>query len=374
MQPLRHVSRLARPAFLSLLALAAPGVARAQSTEQRIERLAESLAASAERIAAKVERHATMFADRMEREWSRRDRADWRRDRGDSPRGRGVLSDGVSAPSLDTVVAFSPDGTIDLSNVAGDIIVTGWDRREVRIQARSERGDLEYSISSSRITIEERGDEWRRGRRERRGDDGDTRFELSVPRGVRVVARSTSGDVTLRGTGGEVEANTMGGDVEVEDATRRIEIGTLSGDVTARRLKGNVEANSVSGSVELDDVDGDVRIESTSGDLSLTNTRAREIDASTTSGEIVFSGTIASDGRYEFHSHSGNIELTVPASTDARFSVETYSGEMGSDFPITLEPGRRSGSRGRRFEFTVGNAGARVVAETFSGNLDIRKR
>ena len=204
MQSVRIVSRLARPALFSLLALVAPGVAGAQSTEEQIERLAESLAASAERIAAKVERHATHFADRLEREWSRRERAGSRRDGDDRLRGRRVLSDGVQAPSLDTTVAFSPDGTIDLTNVAGDIIVTGWDRREVQIKARSDRGDLEYAISESRITIEERGDNWRRSRRDRRDrsdDNEDTRFELSVPRGVRVIAHSTSGDVTLRGTG-----------------------------------------------------------------------------------------------------------------------------------------------------------------------------
>jgi DUF4097 and DUF4098 domain-containing protein YvlB len=241
----------------------------------------------------------------------------------------------------------------------------------VPITAPPHRGDLEYSLSNSRVTIEERAE---RGRWGRRDDNEDTRYELTVPRGVRVIAHSTSGDIKLSGTGGEVEANTLSGDVTVDDAMRRVEVGTVSGDVSGSRLKGDVQANSVSGSVTLDDVEGEVHVESTSGDLSLGNAKSREIDASTTSGEIVFSGAFASDGRYEFHSHSGNIELTVPSSSNARFSVETYSGEMGSDFPITLQPGQRAGSRGRRYEFNVGSGGPRVVAETFSGNLDIRKR
>ena len=150
---------------------------------------------------------------------------------------------------VDTTVAFSSEGTIDLSNLSGDIVVTGWSRREAQIKATSERGRLELDVSSSRITLEEegRGSMWGGGRR------GETRYEVSVPRGVRVIARSTSGDVTVRGTGGEVEASSTSGDVQVEDAVRRIELTSVSGDVTARQLKGTVEATSVSGNVELDE-------------------------------------------------------------------------------------------------------------------------
>ncbi len=356
--------RLSRILTLCAVAISTPALLRAQSTDRQVERLAETIAATVERAAAQVEKHATAFANGFEREWNRQQRDD--RDRR-----RRRSSDTIDRPTLDTTVAFSSDGTVDLTNVAGDIVVTGWDRKEVRIKARSERGDLEYSLSNSRITIEERAE---RGRWSRRDDSEDTRYELSVPRGVRVIAHSTSGDIKLRGTGGEVEANTLSGDVSVEDATRRVEVGTVSGEVSGTRLKGTIEANSVSGGVTLDDVEGDVRIESTSGDLSITNAKSREIDASTTSGEIVFAGSLAADGRYEFHSHSGNVELTVPSAINAHFSVETYSGELGSDFPITLQPGQRAGARGRRFEFNVGTGGARVIAETFSGNLDIRKK
>jgi DUF4097 and DUF4098 domain-containing protein YvlB len=125
--------------------------------------------------------------------------------------------------------------------------------------------------------------------------------------------------------------------VEVTDATRRVEVSSISGDVTARKLRGNVDATSVSGDVDLDDVEGDVRAETTSGDIVLAGVVSRDVEASTTSGEVTFAGDLSNDGRYEFHSHSGTIALTIPASTNARFSVETFSGELDSAFPITLQ-------------------------------------
>jgi hypothetical protein len=344
--------------------------AGAQSTERSIERMAESIAAAAERMAARVERRATVMADRLAREFERKQRRDpsWRRDDWDDDRDDDRQEQLRSR--IDTTFAFPADGLLDLSNLSGTIIVTGWDRREAQVKATSTRGLLDLSVSSARITLEEEG----RGSRWGRSGRDETRYEVSVPRGVRVRARSTSGDVTVTGTNGEVEASSTSGDVEVTGATRRVELSSVSGDVTARDLKGTVDASSVSGSVELFGVEGAVRVGTTSGDIGLASVTARDVEASTTSGEIVFGGSVAEDGRYEFHSHSGNIELSVPAAISARFSVETYSGEIDSDFPITLQPGERSSRRQRRFEFNVGGGGARIVAETFSGNLEIRKR
>ena len=359
------------PLLALVLAAALPGSALAQSsdranersTERSIERMAESIAAAAERMAARVEKHATIMADRIEREFDRKRKSGsydhWDDDSIQQGRTR-----------IDTTFAFAEDGTIDLSSISGDIVVTGWSRREAQIKATSERGRLELDASSSRITLEEhgRGSMWG----SRRGPD--TRYEVSVPRGVRVIARSTSGDVSVRGTGGAVEGNSTSGDVTIEDATRRVELSSVSGDVTARKVRGTVDASSVSGSIELDDVEGELHVNTTSGDIQLGDVVSRDIEASTTSGDITFSGNISGDGRYEFNSHSGNIELAIPSSANARFAVETYSGELDSDFPITLQPGDRSSRRPRRFEFTVGNGGPRIVAETFSGDLQIRKR
>ncbi len=370
---------------LAALLVVGPVALTAQSseraTERSVERMADNIAAAAERLAARIERNAALLADRFEREFNKKN-SHWDHDRKDRPRSVDDIEWQDARSKIDTTIAFASDGTLELSNVAGDIIVTGWDRREARIKAVSERGRLDVELSSSRITLEVLSS--RTGRGERYG--GETRYELSVPRGVRVIAHSTSGDITIRGSGGEIDAASTSGDVMVDDAVGRVEISSVSGDVQGSRLKGSVEANSVSGGVEVADVQGDVHVGTTSGDISLTGVTSRDIEASTTSGEIEYNGVVENDGRYEFHSHSGGIVLTIPSASNARFAVETFSGEMESDFPITLQPTDRangtsrnnltgvSNRRQRRFEFTVGSGSARIVAETFSGDLEIRKR
>jgi len=55
-----------------------------------------------------------------------------------------------------------------------------------------------------------------------RGRTGDSKLEVWVPVGVRVVARSTSGDVTVKGTKAEVDAHSTSGDVVVQDRAGRL--------------------------------------------------------------------------------------------------------------------------------------------------------
>jgi len=266
---------------------------------------------------------------------------------------------------IDTTFAFNRNGVVDLTQISGDVVVTAWDRAEARVRAYAERGRVRWDLSSSRIAVD---------LEPIRGRVGDTRFEVSVPVGVRVIARSTSGDVSVRGTRGAVEAQSTSGDVEVEDATDRIVIEAVSGDVRASRLSGTVRAESVSGTIEARDVSGDVRAETTSGDVSLTGVTSKSIYIETVSGEVEYEGNIDPSGRYEFRSHSGDVRLAIPENSSAQFSVQTYSGSLDTEFSLTLQPGQRATGRPRRFEFTLGSGSARVTAESFSGDIVLTRR
>jgi DUF4097 and DUF4098 domain-containing protein YvlB len=263
---------------------------------------------------------------------------------------------------IDTTVALSGNGTVDLSLVSGEIVVTSWDRNEVRVHATSERGILRFDASPSRVTLGVRSD---------RGRLGDTRYEVTIPRSVRLVAQGVSGDVSTRG-GSDVEAHSVSGSVEVVDATGKVTIESVSGDASAQRVGAGVKASTVSGELTLSDVTGDVDANTVSGDIILDGVKSSFVRTNTTSGEIQFAGTLDPKGRYEFNSHSGDIEIAVPGG-GATLDVHTFSGDVESDFPMTLQPGARSGERGKGMQFTIGGGGARISAQTFSGDITIER-
>ncbi len=266
--------------------------------------------------------------------------------------------------SLDTTLAIARDGTVDLSNVSGDITVTSSNRAEVRIRARlEEHGTLTLDATGSRVAL---------GVRSVGNRLGEATFQVVVPNNARVIVASVSGDINLRGPFGRTEARSVSGDVNVSN-TQRLIVNSVSGDVTVRNVEGSTTAKSVSGDLRLTSLAGDVHAESVSGDVILDGIRSESVRAETVSGNVRYSGSVTSRGRYELRSHSGDLRLTVPANTGATVSAETFSGTMRSDFQMTLQPGDVRGPGRRRMEFTIGQGDAQIRLTTFSGNIVINR-
>jgi putative adhesin len=353
----RNISRVA---FL-LLALSTTALSAQSSKEKERERERQQEAREreierrAERLSRNIEKIAEASVDQALRTVESTLAGLDRHYQGDGSRQN-------SQSRIDTTFAFTRDGVLDLTTFSGDVIVTGSTRQEARVRGLTERG-TRWRFSSTRITIEAEG---------YRGRSGDAGYEITVPEGARVILRSMNGSLTVRGVKGAVELSTNNGDVEVTDAVGTVEMVTLSGDATGSRIRGSVDATSLNGTVSLTDVQGTkIAAESTSGSVELVNVVSADIDATTVSGEVDFTGPLDPKGRYAFASHSGTVTLNIPASTSARFSIETFNGEVDSDFPYTLQPNREK--NGQKLEFNVGAGEARVTAESFSGGITIRK-
>lgn len=277
---------------------------------------------------------------------------------------------------IDTTVTLARGGSVDLSLISGDITVTAGSGDQVRVRGMSERVPFifERSASSVRVRLETSDCDGRRRGRRNYDCDGDERLEVSVPSGTRVIGNTVSGSVVVRGVNGEVEAQSVSGDVEVDGAQRRARLHSVSGDVSGRSLQGDVNAQSVSGDVDLQSVTGTVDAQSVSGDLTLRGVRSDRVEVETVSGEVTYDGTFSRDGRYDFKSHSGDVRLVMPADVAASLEVHTFSGEIDSDFQMTLDAGSDTGRRrDRNMSFKLNGGGARVTAETFSGTVNLER-
>ena len=269
---------------------------------------------------------------------------------------------------IDTTVGLDRGGTVDLSLISGRIRVTGWDRQEVKISAAIDEGLLRLDANGSRVTLSvDEADGTRRHRG--RHDVGDARYEVSVPRGSRLILEAVSGDVSASGSQGEIEATSVSGDVDVANGVREVSVESVSGSAHAAQINGNLRAESVSGDVRVETVTGNVEASSVSGSIRLIGVQSKDVRTETVSGDVVYSGSIEPGGRYSFESHSGNVRLSIPRGAGAQFSVETFSGDITTDFPVTVPP--TSGTREGRMDFTIGDGRARVTAQTFSGRIVI---
>jgi DUF4097 and DUF4098 domain-containing protein YvlB len=260
---------------------------------------------------------------------------------------------------IDTTFAFEKNGSVTLSATNGDIIVTGGSDAKIHVRATSDNGNLSLDASPSRVTLQSRG--------------GDSRFEVTVPFGVQIIARSQSGDITIRDTRGAVEAHATAGDLQIEGVDGRLDVNTLSGALTARDVTGDADIVTTSGDVKVFNLTGSADIGTVSGDVELRGVTGKTVRAKTTSGDVRFDGLIDAAGRYEFGTHSGDVELHVQRDASAQLTVSTWSGGITSDFPITLRPGDHAigTAVGKRYTFEIGGGGGRITAETFSGDITL---
>lgn len=268
---------------------------------------------------------------------------------------------------VDSTFAFGRNGWVDVSLAGGTVIVNGWTRPEARVRGRAESGIIEAELINGRIAITVRPE-----RNSRNRNLGSVSVEIDVPVGTRVMVSTAGGDIRIRGTQAEVQANSAGGDIEVVDASERVKVTTAGGDIRVEKSRGRTEIGTSGGDIELYEIVGPLQIRSVSSDLVLRAVESSDVRISTTSGDVSYQGLVDPKGTYEITAHSGDVTFAVPEGTGAALSLQTYNGDINSDFRMTLMPGsnlRRT--RGQRMEFDIGGGGARIRIETFSGDITI---
>lgn len=130
-----------------------------------------------------------------------------------------------------------------------------------------------------------------------------------------------------------------------------------------------IDAGTVSGDIRIEGAHGDVRASAVSGDLKLRDLHATSVRATSVSGDVdVVVSQLSGDGPLTFKSVSGDVTVAVPAGLDADFSMSTVSGDLETDFPLTL-----NGRMGRRsIHASIGKGGRELSVSTVSGSVRLR--
>lgn len=184
---------------------------------------------------------------------------------------------------------------------------------------------------------------------------------VETSRGIMVCAMFRSKDMECDERGSRVHEGRRWGRDEWEDVSIDIEVRAPKTMV--------VDARSVSGDVRVVGAEGNVRAGSVSGDVRMEALRASSVRASSVSGDVTVGvQELTGDGPLQFTSVSGNVTAELPKGIDADVTMRTVSGNLDSDFPLTLN-GRVSRSS---LEARIGRGGRELEVRTVSGNVRLR--
>ncbi len=258
----------------------------------------------------------------------------------------------VRVTSTSGNLEISQVGPLNASTTSGDI----------RVEAVS--GRTLVNTSSGNIQI------LRAGPTEAKTTSGDVR--VADTEGA-VTARSNSGKITARNIGGDLWVKTISGEVLAENVKGLVNASSTSQEITVRNASSDVKAISISGDVRLECVKGRAESSTVSGSISLEGIGG-DIEATTTSGDVRFNGMLRSTGHYRLKSFSGEARMNlagfVPGFTAA---LSTYSGDIETDFALTVESPERQGAVNRRLVGRYGDGKTQVSLESFSGGIQLKK-
>lgn len=274
---------------------------------------------------------------------------------------------GISGEEIDETVEIAADGLVLVDNLAGSIEFVTWDRSAVQI--RGEAGDdveeIEINETSKGVHVRVRN------RSGERHIDG-TELYIRIPATASIEAEGVSADISVDGSSGEsVVLDTVSGDLEVDASVQRIELNSVSGDIEFQGSAQRSLVESVSGEITVVGTGGEIQINTVSGDVSLEAGEVTRGRFEVVSGELTLELALADGGRLGCDSMSGDVTLRLPASQQARFTAQSYSGDIHTDFGQSL---RVSKGPGVMLEHLVGDNGADIRLETFSGDISIRSQ
>ena len=291
----------------------------------------------------------------------------------------------VTAP-FSRVVPLGRNGTLDLENLAGDVIITGGRGSVVRIEAvKRVRNPLESQARSLlqqlQIAIVERGgnvDVRTLHPMRARNTFGTVDYTIVVPSASNVTVRTMTGDVRVTNVNGELRAEAVNGDV-VATGVRRVRlVKTMSGNIELADAEADeLTASTMSGDLIVSNAKGRFfDLQSVTGHVRLTNVEPDRAHLLSMEGDIEYLGRFVPSGRYEFQSHGGNIRLTPTNNQGFDIQARTFGGIFRSDYALKITEDTAGQSRrgGRTVHGTFGDAGAAITAHSMNGNIVIVRR
>jgi DUF4097 and DUF4098 domain-containing protein YvlB len=282
-----------------------------------------------------------------------------------------LLAQSASAEDIEKSAQADPRGEVVISNVAGEVEVTGWDRNEVHVSADLSDGvqRLDFKTSGARTTIEvvlPKG----------RSFQGSSDLRVQVPRNSSLAITTVSADQTIKDVRGMQRLQAVSGMIQTELWNEDLEIQSVSGDVNVRGRdgKGTLRANTVSGGMRLDDIGPEMELGSVTGDMQVRVEELSRARIKTTNGNLELrTAKLSDDARIEAEAINGDLRFRFRGALNAEFDIETFNGEIDNCFGPKPRRSREYGP-GNELRFKEGSGDGRVRIKALNGTVEVCNR
>jgi DUF4097 and DUF4098 domain-containing protein YvlB len=249
----------------------------------------------------------------------------------------------------------TPGASVIISNESGPVEVKGSTGRQVVIVTTTHSDKVEVDASQSGNRVQAISHFLQHAE----GDEARVTYQVEVPK---------DSTVTVRAPGGPISAEKLHGDLSLEGDAAQVTVRDISGaHVRVRTIGGPVILTNISnGFVDVTSMAGNVQLESVTGP---------KVTVNTTKGAIRYNGDFAGGGDYLLVNHSGDIDVTLPASASVDLSARSITGSVQQDFPMQQKQHPSFAiTEGRSFAGTSNSGASSVQLRSFSGKIRVKKQ
>jgi hypothetical protein len=268
----------------------------------------------------------------------------------------------------------SPNVHVSISNTAGSVNITAWDRHEVEVSGQLGSGTkpLEFTGSNDNLSVKvepQGGSGWFKW-----GDDSrmaPTTLDVHVPKSASLDIEVVSAPLVIDGIdGGDIVVNAISGRSRINARTPSLKVESVSGGIELAGHAERADLQTVSGDILAPVLGSDVRLQTISGRIQASGGPWHKLTLSTVSGDVQLAGGVTDNGSIGIDSMSGDVQLQLPADTVGTIHATSFSGDLRSDFGTEQ---RAEHGPGSHLDTRIGDGEGRINVETFSGDLRIRK-
>jgi DUF4097 and DUF4098 domain-containing protein YvlB len=261
--------------------------------------------------------------------------------------------------TVDETRPAKSNGTVEVHLFSGEVRVTGWTQNFVHV-----KGAID---SDCKLEITPAGDRTEISVSCHGPPEGE--LEIQVPQTGTIEVQTMSAPVSVSNVSGAVRVHSVNGDIEVRGgAPSEVEARSTSGSIVVHANAAWTRAHTVSGEVDVEGAHGRASLHAVSGECRLQGGDFSEVSMQSVSGDIAFDGALPGQASFEGQSHSGEVRVRVPASTNADVELRTYDGDLSIEVGGTKKTGERS------LEARLGTGGAKLRAHSFSGDVHVTSK
>ena len=273
-------------------------------------------------------------------------------------------SPAVAQKKIERKLPLGMEGALRIVNMVGSVVVHGWNKDTVLVRGTLGAGDSFFmggGYSGAKMFVESVNDR----------DPKPAWLEVWVPARIRLWVKTATANIDVSGVDGGLDLYVVSGTIDVTGNPHELNAEAIDGDIHITGSPPWVRAKNASGTIVFQGASSDAAFSTVSGAVKVDGGVFERIKIETVTGNISFSGRLDRSGAFDFDSHSGNVDLAIPATMGASFSVMTIAGSITNNLsknsPI---PGRFG--RGAELTMDTSGGGAKVSVRTFKGPITLR--